>query len=104
VNWGAQQIGGSGSGLGAAMARDLGAREAATAKVVGSAVEGLTSLLQTVAKFLPDISSFSAMEDIERSVNVPGHVLWDAVKVILAFGVPLTVLAYVFLKRKEVAP
>lgn len=104
VNWGAQQIGGSGSGLGAAMARDLGAREAATAKVVGSAVEGLTSLLQNVAKFLPDISSFSAMEDIERSVNMPGHVVWDAVKVILAFGVPLTVLAYVFLKRKEVAP
>jgi hypothetical protein len=37
-------------------------------------------------------------------VTIAPHVLSSSVKVILKFGVPLAVLSYLFLKRKEVAP
>ena len=53
---------------------------------------------------LPDISQFSAIEDIERGVTISPQRLLDPLKVLLAFGLPLTVLAYVILRRKEVAP
>ena len=67
-------------------------------------MERLSKLLNTVAKVTPDISQFSATEDIERGMTLAPRVLKESTKVLLAFGLPLTVLAYLFLKRKEVAP
>jgi hypothetical protein len=105
AHWGATQISDTNQpGLGASMARDLGLRDPATSKVFGSTVEGLSTFLNVTSKVMPDISQFSATEDIERSVTIAPRVLLDSLKVIVAFGLPLTVLAYVFLKRKEVAP
>jgi hypothetical protein len=105
-HWGAQQIGDSNApGLGAQIERDLlGAENPGMGKVVRESVDRLSLLLNTVSKVLPDISQFAATEDIERGVTIQPRVLMDSMKVILAFGLPMTVLAYVFLKRKEVAP
>jgi ABC-type transport system involved in multi-copper enzyme maturation permease subunit len=104
-HWGAVQIGDSNApGLGAQMAKDLGLQDPAKMKVFGSAVDSLSKLLNTISKWLPDISQFAATEDIERGMSLAPHVLKESIKVILMFGVPLTVWAYVFLKRKEVAP
>lgn len=105
AHWGATQISDTNQpGLGAAMARDLKINDPAASKVFGSTVEGLSTFLNVTSKVMPDISQFSATEDIERSVTIAPRVLLDSLKVIVAFGLPLTVLAYVFLKRKEVAP
>jgi hypothetical protein len=105
-HWGAMQIGDSNApGMGAQVAKDMfGLRDPASMKTVSSAVDNLSRALNVVAKVLPDISQFSATEDIERGVTIAPHVLLDSGKVIVFFGLPLTVLAYVFLKRKEVAP
>jgi ABC-type transport system involved in multi-copper enzyme maturation permease subunit len=105
LHWGAMQLSDTNTpGIGASVARDMGLREPGTAKVVSEAVERLTKLLNTVAKVTPDISQFSATEDIERGMTMTPRVLKESGKVLLAFGLPLTVLAYLFLKRKEVAP
>lgn len=105
-HWGAMQIGDSNApGMGAQVAKDMfGLRDPASMKTVSSAVDNLSRALNVVAKVLPDISQFSATEDIERGVTIAPRILLDSGKVILFFGLPLMVLAYVFLKRKEVAP
>ena len=107
AHWGAQQIAdSSGPGAGAQIMKDFfpSNSDPARLKAFTSAIDGLTRLLNIVSKVLPDISQFSATEDIERGVSIAPRVLLESIKVIAAFGLPLTVLAYVFLKRKEVAP
>ena len=76
----------------------------ATAKTISSSVEGLSTMLKTVTRVLPDISAFAATDNIDRGVDIPHKVLFDSFKVILMFGIPILVLGYVFLKMKEVAP
>lgn len=103
-HWGVQQVGDAGSSLGNQVANDLFPRGAAQARVVSSTVNALNSFMQTVGSVLPDISRFSATEELERGVSVPFSRLADAGKVAFGFGIPLMVLAYIFLKNKEVAP
>jgi ABC-type multidrug transport system fused ATPase/permease subunit len=105
AHWAATEFGDTSTpGMGAAMARDLKIQDAATAKVVGSAVEGLTSMLNAVAKVTPDIEQFSAIDDISRNVSIQPVVLLESLEVLGAFGIALTMLAYLILDRKEVAP
>lgn len=105
-NWGVQQIGETGSEFGNQVAQQMFGNDghAAQYRVVSESVNALNKSLQIVAKVLPDISQFAAGDELERGVSVPWQRLWDAVVVAFGFGVPLTVLAYVFLKNKEVAP
>jgi hypothetical protein len=74
------------------------------AKTISCSVEALSKMLNWVAAVLPDITRFSAIEDLERGVAVPMLRLTDALAVIVVFGLPMLVLAYVFLRGKEVAP
>jgi ABC-type transport system involved in multi-copper enzyme maturation permease subunit len=106
LHWGANQIGESNtSGLGAQVTKDLfPTMGPAKGKVISSAVDNLSHMLNTVSKIMPDISQFSATEDIERGIMITSGILLESLKVIAAFAIPLTMLAYVFLKRKEVAP
>ena len=83
---------------------DLKLGDPAKARVVSESVEALSRGLNMVAKVLPDISQYSATEQIERGQTVPRDALWQALKVTLGYGLPITVLAFVFLKFKEVAP
>jgi hypothetical protein len=72
--------------------------------VVSQSVNALSTALKAFATVLPDISQYSATEDIERGITIPAVRLRDAATVTFGFGIPLVVLAYVLLRNKEVAP
>jgi hypothetical protein len=104
-HWGVQELGDAATaGLGRQFVQDFGVRDPAASLALSSTVEQLNKMLNTVSIVLPDISQFSATEDIERGISIPAERLADALAVLLGFGIPLSVLAYVFLKKKEVAP
>jgi hypothetical protein len=73
-------------------------------RVFTDTVGALNKLLTFTAKVLPDLDQFRVTEDIERGVTIPFKTLVDPLGVLLTFGVPILILAYVFLRRKEVAP
>jgi hypothetical protein len=103
--WGVEQLGDAASaGLGRQFVQDFGVRDPASAQALSNTVEKLNSMLTVVATVLPDISRFSATEDIERGISIPPDKIVASLGVLIGFGVPLSVLAYVFLKNKEVAP
>jgi hypothetical protein len=82
----------------------FGPGSAPQSKVVSGAVEALTRLLNMIAKVLPDIGQFSAIENIERGVTIPLSHLLNPLLVLAAFGLPLLVISYVIFCWKEVAP
>jgi hypothetical protein len=88
------------------MATDFfGASAGATqTRVFTDTLGALNKLLAFTAKVLPDLDKFRVTEDIERGVTIPTRSLVDPLTVILTFGIPVLILAYVFLRRKEVAP
>jgi hypothetical protein len=102
--WGVMQIGDTGSGLGAEVTQSLSLEDPTGARVVRSTVNFLQSSLNVFAAVLPDISKFSVTEDIERGISIPPAKMLDALGVLAFYGLPVTILAYVVLKRKEVAP
>jgi hypothetical protein len=104
-HWGVSELGDSTApGIGNLVATDMGLRDPSKMHVVSDSVEALAKMLNLLTKVLPDITQFSALEDIERGVSLPMSRLTDSLAVIGAFGVPLMVMAYVFLRNKEVAP
>lgn len=104
-HWGVAQLGDSiAPGIGAQVVTDLGLKEPAKAEAVRATVERLSSFLNFISTILPDIGKYAAVEDIERGVAIPVERLRAALMVTLGFGLPLVLLAYLFLKNKEVAP
>ena len=104
-HWGVAQLGDSiAPGIGAQVVTDLGLKEAAKAEAVRATVERLSSFLNFISTILPDIARYAAVEDIERGVSIPPEKLRDALMVTFGFALPLVLLAYLFLKNKEVAP
>lgn len=73
-------------------------------ETVNRSVEALNQFMTTVAKILPDVSRFAVIDDIDRGISMPWSRLVDPLLVLAAFGLPVVVLSYVFLRRKEVAP
>lgn len=105
-HWGVMQLGdATAPGIGGLVVQDLfkGA-DAPTARAINASVEALSRVLNTVTSVLPDIAQFSAIEDMERGMAVPRLRLLDSLRVIAMFGLPMTVLAYIILRNKEVAP
>ena len=103
--WAVMQLGdATAPGIGNMVATDMGLRDPSKMRVVSDSVEALAKLLNVLARVLPDISQFSALEDIERGVSLPLSRLTDSLTVIAIFGIPLIVVSYVFLRKKEVAP
>ncbi|HZZ41336.1 MAG TPA: hypothetical protein VFE58_00225 [Tepidisphaeraceae bacterium] len=103
--WGVDELGdATGSGIGNQVATDLGFRDPADAKVVSTSVEALSRFLNTVSTVLPDINAFGGTDSVEKGVTIPASDVYLALVVLLSFGIPLTSLAYIFLKNKEVAP
>jgi hypothetical protein len=104
-HWGVQELGDAAeAGLGRQFVQDFGVHDPAQAQAISATVEQLNKFLKMVATVLPDIDQFSATDDIERGISIPSQKLWDAIAATIRFGLPLSVLAYVFLKNKEVAP
>lgn len=106
AHWGVMQLGGlAGAGVGRQIVSDLFAGAApAVAETLNRSVEGLNSLLRLVSSFLPDVSQFAAMEDIEKGVWISWSRLGAALKVLAMFGLPILTLSYVVFRNKEVAP
>jgi hypothetical protein len=104
--WGAEQLGDvTQPGFGRRVAEDMfKGSDAATTRTVSESVEVLVKMLGLVSSVLPDVSQFGALEHIQQGVAVPPATLLASLQVALGFGIPLLVLAYVFLKYKEVAP
>ncbi len=103
--WGVQEVGdAANSGLGRQFVTDFGVRDPVQAQTLSSTIEQLNKLLLLVSNVLPDINQFSPTDDIEQGVSIPHDRLTDALIVVIGFGLPLSVLAYLFLKHKEVAP
>jgi hypothetical protein len=73
-------------------------------RVSTDTMRGLNSLLNFMGKVLPDVDQFRVTEEIERGVTIPNAHLVDPMRVLLFFGGPMLVAAYLFLRKKEVAP
>ena len=103
--WALNELGDAASaGQGRTFAQDMGVTNTAELTTIAKSVDTLTSTFRAVGTVLPDISAFSATDDIDRGLIVPGRTLLAATLTLLGFGLPLTVAAYVILKHKEVAP
>ena len=103
--WGVNQLGDAATaGIGRQIATDFQMTNITETQVFAGTVEDLNKALKAVATVLPDIEQFAATDNIDRGLSIPVQTLIEGAKVLLLFGVPLTVLAYIFLKNKEVAP
>lgn len=101
--WGFDQIGDTGGqGIGSILTSQT--QDAAQARFTRTTVDALAKVLTIVSAFLPDISGFQPTADIERGITVPLSRLGSAGWALLEYGVPMVLLAYLILKRKEVAP
>lgn len=105
-HWGIMQVSDSlAPGIGNQVAQEIfGVQRASEGRVVSAYVEAMSRLLNRLAGVLPDISRFSAVEDIERGVTISRAALLAPLGVLGLFGLPMLVLSYVFLRNKEVAP
>lgn len=103
--WGVLQLGDALlPGIGNQVATDLGFRDPALSASVSKSIEALARLLNYSAKVLPDIAQFASIEDLERGQAIAPRRIWEALGVLGSFGAPIVVLAYVFMRNKEVAP
>jgi hypothetical protein len=104
-HWGVSQLGdATGSAIGQEVTSGMGLDDPTTARIVRTSVGALTAVLNFLSAFLPDVSKFAATEHIERGVAIPAATLRGAGWVLLGYGVPMMLLAYLILRRKEVAP
>ena len=105
-HWGVTQLGEMASpGVGRQVVNDLfsGAAPAVTETLTRS-MESLASLTRTFASFLPDISQFTAMEEIIQGAAIPSQRLVGSLIILVLFGLEILALSYVFFRNKEVAP
>ncbi|QOV91815.1 ABC transporter permease [Humisphaera borealis] len=104
--WGVNQLGDSlNAGASRSVVQDLfKTKDATKTRAVTDSLEALSSVLRNVAPLLPDVNQFPLMEDLDRGVSIPIHKMTRALLELLVYGVPLLMLTYVVLKRKEVAP
>lgn len=105
--WGAEQLGDlTHQGIGRRTATELFRvdKDAVATRAISETVDALATFLNTVSSVLPDLSKFAAVESIDKGIAIPSRVIRDSLGVSLGYGIPLLVLAYIFLRFKEVAP
>jgi ABC-type transport system involved in multi-copper enzyme maturation permease subunit len=90
--------------LGRSIATDMGLTDPSKAEAVVSSVNALSSGMTMLGKVLPDIDRFAAIDDIQKGAIVTAQTVGDALFVLGCFGLPMAVLAYLVMKKKEVAP
>lgn len=104
--WGVNQLGDSlNPGASRTVVQDLfKTRDATKTQAMTDSLENLSAVLRNLAPFLPDVNRFPVMEDLDRGVSIPLPRLGRSLTELLMYGVPLLLLTYVILRRKEVAP
>jgi hypothetical protein len=101
--WGVDQIGDvGGPGIGSILTARP--RDAVEARILRTGRRHAGASLSLVAPFLPDISRFQATADNRAGISVPVSRFVQGGGVLLGYGLPVILLAYLILKRKEVAP
>jgi hypothetical protein len=90
--------------LGRSIATDMGLTDPSKAEAVVTSVNALSSGLLALGKVLPDIDQFAAIDDIQRGAIVSVSTVLNAASVLVTFALPMAVLAYLVMKKKEVAP
>lgn len=104
-HWGVDQLRDSlKPGFGRSVPTEFGIRDPGATQVISTGVDAMGTMLRTVSAVLPDVSKFAVMEDIDRGVSIPAARMGEALAVLFCYGVPLLVLSYIILRRKEVAP
>lgn len=105
ANWVVEQVGDAlASGIGARVALSAQITDTAAVQTVAGTVEGLALTLRTIASYLPNLDYFALNDFVERGLAVPSTDVIRAVFTLVIFAVPAISLAYVALRRKEVAP
>ncbi len=104
--WGVDELGDSlsVSGIRNVPGDIFGVKDPAPVTAITDSLQVLSDILRNGAKILPDINRFPAFEDIERGINIGGAKVRDALGETLGYGIPILLLTYLILKRKEVAP
>lgn len=103
--WGAIQLGEMSEGSTGRQFTDiLGVKDPRATRALSETIDNMVYAMDAVTSVLPNLSKFAALEPMERGLAVPAQTLAASLLVSLAFGIPLLVLAYLFLKLKEVAP
>jgi hypothetical protein len=91
--------------LGRAIVRDMFPdANGGGSQVIDTSIEHLTTWVNALADVLPDVSHFDATGELERGQIVGLSTIGAGAIVLAKFGVPLAVMAYVLMKKKEVAP
>lgn len=107
-HWGVMQLADSLSpGLGRQVLTDLfggSAGSSSTTQSISASIDALAKSVSALGAVLPDISQFSAVDDLQRGISLPMSRLIDALWVLGVFGLPGLVISYVLLRNKEVAP
>lgn len=104
-HWGVNQLADAAApGLGRQIVNDAGFRDPAMSNMVSTGVDALSRALGYASRILPDTAQFDAIGEIEQGVIVSRESLMSALLVLVAFGLPATVLGYLVLQNKEVAP
>ena len=104
-HWGVEQLGDAlKPGASRGFAQDFQIRDPAVTETLTKAMDNLSGMLQTISKFLPDVSQFPVTEYIENGVSIPLARIGGALGVLFCYGLPLLVLSYVIMRNKEVAP
>jgi ABC-type transport system involved in multi-copper enzyme maturation permease subunit len=104
LRWMVTQLADSLSGVGSSFVTQIGIQDASGAKTVQVTADAMSWLLRTIAHYLPAIDAFAVGNFVERGLTVPMRDVGLAGLVLAAFGLPLISLAYVILRKKEVAP
>jgi len=106
ARWGVDELGDSLSVSGLrSVPRDIfNVTDPAPATALTDSLQVLTDILRNGVRILPDISQFPAFEDVERGVDIKGAKLRGALTETFGYGIPILLLTYLILKRKEVAP
>lgn len=104
--WGVQQLGDAlAPGSERNVAGDIfKVRDPAKAEAITTFMGGLSASLRAMAQVLPNVSHFPVIEDIERGVSISGSKVWSASTTAFGYGIPLMLLTYLVLRKKEVAP
>ena len=104
-HWAVDQVADtSGAGLGRRIVNDFKLNDIGVSQVVSKGVDSLSRTVNYVAKVLPDTVQFDAIEDLESGGSVSMEHMSAALVVLVGFGLPALVAAYLILRETEVAP
>jgi len=104
-HWGIVELGDAlRPGLGRSITQEFKVEDISAQYTLNSFIETLAWVLRSSSNLLPDVSQFPVTDYIESGISIPIAAIGGALGVLCCYGVPMLVLGYVILRKKEVAP